>query len=142
MFVASSRMLNLVFDNGRDCRRQWPRQLMILSARLSTVTNDYPVRIRDLSSGGARIEGTELPAVGTDVMLKRGEADVFGALAWVSGNQAGIEFDEVLEDEALDAFTKAPEMAAPQAADTRRPGFGRKRSHTARWSDGTGWIDG
>ena len=140
--MGSSRILNLVFENGRDCRRQWPRQLMILSARLSTVTNDYPVRIRDLSSGGARVEGAELPMVGTDVMLKRGDSDVFGAVAWVSGNQAGIEFEEMLDDATLDAFTSAPDMPVPSAGDTRRPGFGRKSGKHPRWSNGTGWVDG
>jgi hypothetical protein len=134
--------LNLVFDNGRDCRRQWPRQLMILSARLSTVTQDYAVRIRDLSSGGARVEGIELPPVGADVVLKRGEADTFGSIAWVSGNQAGMEFEDPLGDEALDAFQKAPEMPATTSGDTRRPGFGRKNGRHARWSNGSGWIDG
>lgn len=140
--MGSSRILNLVFDNGKDCRRQWPRQLMILSARLSTVTNDYPVRIRDLSSGGARIEGAELPMVGTDVMLKRGEADVFGTIAWISGNQAGLEFEDALDDDMLDAFTTAPEMVPAAQPDTRRPGFGRKRGNHPRWSNGSGWIDG
>ena len=115
---------------------------MILSARLSTVTHDYSVRIRDLSSGGARVEGEELPMAGTDVMLKRGGADTFGAVVWVSGNQAGIEFEEALDDDALDAFTKAPEMVVNQQVDTRRPGFGRKGSQHPRWSNGSGWVDG
>lgn len=140
--MGSSSVLKLVFDNGRDCRRQWPRQLTILSARLLTVTADVPVRIRDLSPGGARIEGAELPMIGTDVLLRRGDAEAFGALAWISGNQAGIEFEEPLEDEALDAFQKAPELAAISQSDTRRPGFGRKGSAHPRWSNGTGWIDG
>jgi hypothetical protein len=142
VFVGSSRILNLVFDNGRDCRRQWPRQLMILTARLSTVANDYVVRIRDLSPGGARIEGADLPEVGSDVLLKRGTVDAFGAVVWVSGNQAGIEFEETLGDEALDAFQTAPEMVVNAQPDGRRPGFGRKGGRHPRWSDGTGWIDG
>ncbi len=140
--MSSSRILNMAFESGMGCRRQWPRQLMILSARLCTVTRDYPVRIRDLSAGGARIEGAELPMVGTDVMLKRGEADMFGAIAWVSGNQAGIEFEEALDGAALDAFTSEPDVPAPNAVDIRRPGFGRRSSHHPRWSNGTGWIDG
>lgn len=140
--ASSSRLLNLVFDNGRDCRRQWPRQLMILSARLSTVTNDYPVRIRDISPGGARIEGDDLPMIGTDVMLKRGPADAFGSIVWISGNQAGLEFEEELTHEAIDAFQQAPDLPAVSQPDTRRPGFGRKGGNHKRWSDGTGWIDG
>ena len=132
----------MAFESGVGCRRQWPRQLMILSARLCTVTRDYQVRIRDLSAGGARIEGPELPMVGTDAMLKRGGADVFGEVAWISGNQAGIAFEEELDDAALDAFTSAPDLPAPNAGDTRRPGFGRKSGQHPRWSNGTGWVDG
>lgn len=139
--MGSSRILNLVFDNGQDCRRQWPRQLMILSARLCTVTQDYAIRIRDLSPGGARIEGADLPEIGADVMLKRGNADAFGSIAWVSGNQAGIAFDEELDHDALDAFQQSPELIVAQQPDTRRPGFGRKGGRHSRWSDGTGWID-
>jgi hypothetical protein len=139
--MGSSRILNLSFADGRECRRQWPRQLIALSARLSTVGRDYAVRIRDLSSGGARIEGAEFPAVGADVMLKRGEAAVFGKVAWVSGNQAGVAFEEALDEAARDAVTSAPDMAIPMQ-DGRRPGFGRKPVRQPRWSNGTGWIDG
>lgn len=136
-------MINLFDTGGDDCRRQWPRQLMILPARLIGVTSEWAVRIRDLSPGGARIEAANLPEIGTDVLLKRGNEEVFGCIAWISGNHAGIEFEMPLEDEALDALQNAAENTrfAP-VTDTRRPGFGRKTAHHPRWSDGTGWIDG
>jgi hypothetical protein len=141
--VASKAMLNLVFDNGRDQRHQWARQPMILAARLITVTQEYRVRIRDLSAGGARIQGEELPEAGTDVLLKRGEFETFGSIAWVHDGQAGIAFDDPLDDAEVLALQKAPiHTPTPMAEDYRRPGFGRKSDGHPRWSDGTGWIDG
>lgn len=140
--MGGSRILNLVFDNGRETRRQWPRQLMILSARLVTVANDKNIRIRDLSPGGARIEGADLPAIGTDVLLKRGEFEAFGQIAWISGNQAGIEFDEELDGDTLDLIHKVRDEEMPSEPDHRRPGFGRRSGTHPRWSIGTGWIDG
>lgn len=140
--VGGSRILNLVFDNGRDTRRQWPRQLMILSARLVTVANDKNIRIRDLAPGGARIEGADLPAIGTDVLLKRGQFEAFGTIAWISGNQAGLEFDEALDGDTLDLIQKAREETVTPEPSHRRSGFGRKTSTHPRWSTGRGWIDG
>jgi hypothetical protein len=141
--MASRDMLNLVFDNGRDARRQWARQPMLLSARLITVTSEYHVRIRDLSAGGARIQGEDLPAVGTDVLLKRGSFETFGSVAWLHDGQGGIAFDDPLDDDEVKALQTATIHApTPTLEDYRRPGFGRKRGNHPRWSDGTGWIDG
>jgi hypothetical protein len=141
--MASKAMLNLVTEGGHDIRRRWSRQPMILAARLITVTNEYRVRIRDLSAGGARVQGEELPAQGTDVLLKRGEFETFGTIVWVHEGQAGIAFDQPLEDAKVAALRAAPIYTpTPTAEDYRRPGFGRKSGDHPRWSDGTGWIDG
>ena len=141
--MASKAMLNLVTEGGRDMRRRWARQPMILSARLITVAHEYQVRIRDLSAGGARIQGDELPGVGTDALLKRGEFETFGHIAWIHDGHAGIEFDDPLSDAEVAALQAAPiHTPTPTAEDYRRPGFGRKTGNHPRWSDGTGWIDG
>ena len=136
----SSKILSLVYEKGRDCRRQWPRELMLLSARLLTTTSERNVRIRDLSPGGARIEGIDLPTVGTDVLLKRGGFEAFGTIAWIADNQAGVEFDAELDDEAYAALRQPQGLDRP-AEPVRRPGFGRKSTRHGRWSDGSGWID-
>lgn len=117
--------------------RRYARQPMLLAARLILVTGERAVHIRDLSVGGARIAGEDLPAVGTDVMLKRGEFESFGRIAWLSHGQAGIAFDELLDDEAAEAIQLPARATAPA-----KPGFGRKTSNHARLSNGSGWIDG
>jgi len=141
--MASKAMLNLATDGGRDMRRRWARAPMILAARLITVTHEYRVRIRDLSAGGARVQGEELPEVGIDVLLKRGEFETFGTVAWIHDGQAGIEFEDPLGDAEVAELQAAPlHTPTPTEEDYRRPGFGRKTEGHPRWSDGTGWIDG
>jgi hypothetical protein len=117
--------------------RRFARQPMVLAARLILVTGERAVHIRDLSVGGARIAGEDLPAVGTDVMLKRGALESFGRIAWISHGQAGVAFDELLDDEAITAIHLPPQVAAPA-----KPSFGRKTSGHGRLSNGAGWIDG
>jgi hypothetical protein len=141
--MASKAMLNLVTEGGRDMRRRWARAPMILSARLITITHEYRVRIRDLSAGGARVQGDELPEIGVDVLLKRGDFETFGTIAWLHDGQAGIEFESPLDDAEVLALRQAPiHTPTPTVDDYRRPGFGRKTGDHPRWSDGTGWIDG
>lgn len=117
--------------------RHYARQPMLLAARLILVTGERSVHIRDLSVGGARIAGEDLPIVGTDVMLKRGEFESFGRIAWLSHGQAGVAFDELLDDEAVEAIQKPAREGTPA-----RAGFGRKKSSSATISNGSGWIDG
>lgn len=117
--------------------RRYARQPMLLAARLILVTGERSVHIRDLSVGGARIAGDDLPPVGTDVMLKRGEFESFGRIAWLSHGQAGLAFDELLDDEAVEAIQQPARNTGPA-----RPGFGRKTTNHARLSNGSGWIDG
>lgn len=139
--MGGSKILSLVSDNGRDCRRQWPRQLMLLSARLLTTIGESPVRIRDLSPGGMRIEGNDLPEVGTDVLVKRGRFEAFGTIAWLSGTHAGIELDTALDDDAFAALDTESTSKGDRCSPQTLPGFGRKRGDHARWSDGVGWVD-
>lgn len=123
-------------ERGLETRR-FARQPMLLAARLVLVSGERSVSIRDLSLGGARIAGEDLPTVGTDVMLKRGDFESFGTIAWISDGQAGIAFDDVLDESAIAAV----QMPAPATAP-RQPGFGRRTHSDARLSDGQGWIDG
>jgi hypothetical protein len=117
--------------------RRFARQPMLLAARLILVSGERAVHIRDLSVGGARIAGEDLPPVGADVMLKRGDFETFGTIAWLSHGQAGIAFDETVEDAAIAAI-----HAPTQVATAPRQGFGRKSKDHGRLSDGSGWING
>ena len=133
--MGSSKILDFCeFAHGR---RQWPRQLMLLSARLITVTSESAVRIRDLSRGGARVEGLDLPPVGTDILLKRGAFEAFGTIVWIADTHCGIQFEAELGDEMFDVIER-PQSARDSSGV--QPGFGSKISQHGRLSDGSGWI--
>jgi hypothetical protein len=123
-------------ERGLETRR-FVRQPMLVAARLILVTGERSVSIRDLSLGGARISGEDLPAVGTDVMLKRGDFECFGTIAWALDGQAGIAFDDMLDDDMIVAV-----QVPARPSEVRQPGFGRRQHSDARLSDGQGWIDG
>lgn len=123
--MASHAMLALVGDTGRECLRQNPRHLVLLSATLFTTTDQFRVRLRDLSATGVRIEGARLPAPGTDVVLKRGTVELFGTVAWREEGQSGVEFEEPVDEAGLlRAFRGGePQAPAPAPEPYRRPGF-------------------
>jgi len=132
--VSASGFAPFGATGGMEARR-YARQPMLLAARLILVSGERNIHIRDLSVGGCRIAGEDLPPIGTDVMVKRGDFESFGRIAWISHGQAGIAFDELLDDAAVEAI-KLPARAGAPA------GFGRKTTDHGRLSNGSGWING
>jgi len=55
-----------------------------------------PIRIRNLSSVGALIEGQKVPSEGSRVRLSRGDLRIAGTIAWQNGERAGVCFDSVV----------------------------------------------
>jgi hypothetical protein len=68
------------------------RSNVFLAASMDSGSGYRPVRIRNISAGGALVEGNPLPALGATVRLVRGELAVAGKLAWQAAGLAGIEF--------------------------------------------------
>ena len=66
------------------------RTNLYLAANLRWPGGATAVRVRNLSARGALIEAAVLPLAGTSVELIRGELKVGGAVAWLSGNKAGL----------------------------------------------------
>ncbi|MDG5488602.1 EAL domain-containing protein [Sphingomonas sp. BGYR3] len=74
-----------------------PRARMLRWATLRVNGASGEVRIRDLSSSGAMIDGIEFPqsALGCAVQIEMIEGEWAGAtVRWARGEQAGIQFDE------------------------------------------------
>ena len=113
--MASRAMLDLVSDAGD--RRGADRVRLLLSARLVTTLDEYAVTLRDISTTGAMVEATRLPACGVDVLLKRGELEVFSTIVWVRDRRAGLEFETQLAiEEFVTKFARtawAPRAPAP-----------------------------
>ena len=76
----------------------------------------------DVSRTGARIEGRDLPDVGKDIVLRSGNLDTFGIIAWAAANRRGIQFDEPLnawDVAALAERSQAIESSAMNAEEMR-----------------------
>jgi len=105
--MGSQKML--AFVDGAPEQRRSPRYRVLLIARLVTTCSERIVKLRDLSTSGAMIEGPRIPAVGTDILLQRGSLEVFGTIVWAKDMQAGIEFDEPLTETMLWMQVNAPQ---------------------------------
>jgi len=70
---------------------------MFVLAALSGGTFSGPVKVRNLSSTGALIEGAGLPATGTKVTLRRGESTASGIIVWCSNGKAGLRMDSQVD---------------------------------------------
>jgi hypothetical protein len=77
--------------------RNAPRRNMFVMAALSGDEFSEPVKVRNLSSTGALIEGTVLPKVGARVTLRRGNSTACGVIVWCIGGKAGLKVDGHLE---------------------------------------------
>jgi PilZ domain len=81
-------------DAGLLGRRRAPRAEIALPASINTVTGRRTVDLHNLSCTGAMIEGSPLPTVGADIVIKCGEVDVFGIVIWARPGKCGVAFDQ------------------------------------------------
>lgn len=80
-------------ESAIDCDRDNARSNLFVLARISSDEVSGPVRIRNLSSTGALIEGAALPPEDSAIRLTRASHTVFGRVIWSRNNRAGIGFD-------------------------------------------------
>jgi hypothetical protein len=101
--------------------RQSNRTPVMLSAELQLAGQTQSVILRNLSTGGALVEGKWLPAEGSSVLFVRKDLRVRARVAWVEGAYAGVAFERELDrTEILRQVPKPKEKFAPQF---RRPGL-------------------
>jgi hypothetical protein len=139
--MASHAMLSLVDNASVDCRRQSERCRVFLTAKLVTTTDERPIKLRDLSETGALVEGEKVPEQGTDVVLMRGEFEVFARIAWSDGKRAGVQFDAPVPTGEIFAQVKAaPKAPTPAAASFRRPSLKGERLTDEEWAAAKEWA--
>jgi diguanylate cyclase (GGDEF)-like protein len=83
-----------------------PRSTMLRSAVLDLGATQGEVRIRNISSTGAMVDGIEFPDEpgGIDVMIELLEGQMFPAtVRWAKDGKAGLEFNEYFNLERLNA---------------------------------------
>ena len=105
-----------VTQNRRSRRSQ-----VYLTATLEGVGSTLPVKLRNLSSEGALVEGKELPIEGSQVVFHRNELNAHGRVVWTAGNHAGITFEKALKPEEV--LRHIPQPRPAMLPEFRRPGL-------------------
>ena len=109
-------------DSSTPCQnRRSRRSQVLLSASLEASGKTHAVKLRNLSEQGALVEGSNLPAEGSDVVFHRNELSAAGRVVWVRDNFAGIAFGTCLETEQVLRHVPAPRPRIQPKS--WRPGF-------------------
>jgi hypothetical protein len=115
------------------------RSNVFLSAVLKTATRSFPVRIRNLSAGGALLDGENLPAEGSAVSLRRAHLVVAGIVVWQAHLLRGIHFgNEIDVDEWVKLKGHAGQHRVDQLVAAIRTGNHQADLTRESPDDGTG----
>ena len=74
-------------------RRRVKRQPVAILGSATTLEGSKSVVVEDLGPKGARLLGRRLPEPGKEVLLKTGEGDRFGRIAWAGNDRCGVVFE-------------------------------------------------
>ena len=86
-------------------RRRMERVPLDLLGRMQTLHGTRTVRLHDLSRFGSLVEGApESIHVGSEMILKCHQLDVFATVQWVRGDRCGIRFDSPITDAGIEAL--------------------------------------
>jgi hypothetical protein len=97
------------------------RSNVLLAASIEQSGHTFSVKLRNLSSEGALIEGEELPIEGSSVLFRRNDLSVTSRVAWVHGRHAGVAFSAPLD--AQEVLRNIPKPKPRVILDFRRPGL-------------------
>ena len=91
-------------------------------ATVYSAAGTAPVKVRDLSPGGALIEGGSLPSLGSLVRLSRGSLEVPGEVVWSSANRAGLKFDAAIrvQDWLPRTLARSPQQRTDEAVQAAK----------------------
>lgn len=117
--------------------RRTKRSNVLLAASIEQSGHLFSVKLRNLSSEGALIEGDELPIEGSHVVFRRNDLAIGSRVAWVHGRHAGVAFSAPLD--AQDVMRNIPRPRPRVKLDFRRPGLacrelsGEEKRLVERW---------
>jgi hypothetical protein len=121
-------------------RRDGPRYRVLLVAKLVTTTDEQPVKIRDISTWGAMVEGGKLFSKGTDLILKRREDELFARVTWNNGRRCGLQFDDALTPAELTSFIKqSARIEAELPPPFQRSGIAPEPLTAEQWATIKAW---
>lgn len=99
--------------------RRSRRSNVLLAATIEAFDEVIAVKLRNLSTEGALIEGKNLPPEGSVVVFRRNELSVESHIAWVIGDQAGVAFTRPIARE--DVLRNIPSPRSREPAKCARP---------------------
>jgi hypothetical protein len=104
----------------------------VWSGQILFAFDSNPVRLRNISAGGALVDVSIAYPVGAEVMLDLGDAGQFDAVvSWAKGEQAGLRFKQPFD---LDCLSKRRPDVTPHR--WKKPSF---LDHAGE--DSTPWDD-
>ena len=120
--------------------RRSRRANVLLAATIEAFGNSIPVKLRNLSTEGALIEGKNLPLEGASVVFKRNELSVDSRVIWVLGDQAGVAFNDSIACEDVLRNIPSPRYRAP--VKFGRPGLATRQltSEERRLAESWAWA--
>lgn len=108
-------------QSGLPQNRASRRAPVLLTASVDVCGCSTIVKLRNLSSEGALIEGDCLPPAGSTTRFSRKELNLKSTVVWVEGRYAGLAFERSIEAEALlRSIPKPRERVEPVV---KRPGL-------------------
>lgn len=106
-------------ESSTSQNRRSRRSNVLMAAYVEHGGATVPVKLRNLSSDGALVEGTTLPPVGTQVRFHKSELALPGHIAWEADKRAGIAFDRPLDPESV--LRHVPQPRPRHQQEHRRP---------------------
>ncbi|MET0308024.1 MAG: PilZ domain-containing protein [Sphingomonas sp.] len=80
---------------GPGQKPRQPRKNLMLGATIEAGALKAPVRLRNLSSSGAMLEGSALPDPGVALVLRRSDIQMGATVVWRLLGRCGVRFDEM-----------------------------------------------
>lgn len=104
----------------REVLDRQPRQALLRSGTLYWSGISIPVRLKNISAGGARIESGQELRPGVEVELDLGDAGFqYAEVRWAKDGQIGLRFAAEFD---LDTLAPAPAVASP-ASELLKPAY-------------------
>ena len=119
--------------------RRSRRSNMLMMATIEISGRSVKVTLRNLSSEGAQVEGAGLPVEGTQLLFRKGDLAVAGAIIWTKGKHAGIRFEQKLDPATVLRHVPAPRPR--KLEDYRRPGLTTRALSEQERMLGENWFE-
>ena len=74
---------------------------MLLPVWITTVSASRTVDVVNVSRTGAKLRGHDLPAKGTDLLMRVGPIDVLATIVWQCSDSCGVTFDTQVSDSEI-----------------------------------------